>query len=500
LMRGVSPRSGEAIRRVGGDGSRVAGVDVTFSAPKSVSALWAISGPYRRAHVEAAHRGAVASALSRIEREVALVRRREGGVLRWEQAGSVVAAQFVHTASRLTGDQEAGGVPDPQLHSHVVVLAAERLDGSFAAVDSRELYRSALVNGAWYRSELAWRLGELGLEVQGRTGRDGRYFELAGVPAELSQRWSSRTVDIERAADRFRSRYGRSPRAGELGALTVRTRGSKTVALQVDVDGVWRAVGEEYGLGARAAEDLFADRARHEQRPLDRELLAVATRDRSLVSDRLLHARALEISAGAARPQIALELIAGLERSGELVRLEGKSWTTRELRELEQRILTTGCERAAEGSQAVPRELVGGSAAAAGRQVGGELSVEQRRALEVLTGRGGMAVLVGEAGTGKGVVISAARDAWERDGQSVIGTAVAGATAKRLGADAQIKQALTTDALLARHASGELVLDGRTVVVMDEAAMADTRRLGALTRIVHEPAAAPGFGAALLSA
>jgi len=286
---------------------------------------------------------------------------------------------------------------------------------------------------------------------------------------------------------------------------TVKTRGSKTVALQGDVDGAWRAVGEEYGLGARAAEDLFADRARHEQRPLGRELLGVATRDRSLISDRLLHARALEISAGAARPQIALELIAGLERSGELVRLEGKSWTTRELRELEQRTLATACERARDGSQAVPSELVGGSAAAARRLVGGELSVEQRQALVVLTGRGGMAALVGEAGTGKGVVIGAAREAWEGDGQRVIGTAVAGATAKRLNADAQIKQALTTDALLARQASGELVLDGRTLVVMDEAAMADTRRLGALTEttarcgsklvLVGDSAQLPSIGA-----
>jgi conjugative relaxase-like TrwC/TraI family protein len=77
LMDGRSPRTGEPIRRVGGDGSRVAGIDMTFSAPKSVSALWAVSDPYRRAQIEVAHRRAVASALARIEREVPVVRRRE---------------------------------------------------------------------------------------------------------------------------------------------------------------------------------------------------------------------------------------------------------------------------------------------------------------------------------------------------------------------------------------------------------------------------------------
>ena len=137
LMQGRSPASGEPLRRVGGDGSRVAGIDATFSAPKSVSALWAVSDRYRRAQIEVAHRKAVASAVGRIERDVELVRRREHGQLRWERARSLVAAEFVHTSSRLTRDQERDGVPDPQLHSHVVILAAQREDGRFAAVDSR---------------------------------------------------------------------------------------------------------------------------------------------------------------------------------------------------------------------------------------------------------------------------------------------------------------------------------------------------------------------------
>lgn len=62
----------------------------------------------------------------------------------------------------------------------------------------------------------------------------------------------------------------------------------------------------------------------------------------------------------------------------------------------------------------------------------------------------------------------------------MIGTAVAGATAERLGADASLERSITTDALLARVQSGGVHLDAKTVVVMDEAAMADTTRLAAL--------------------
>jgi conjugative relaxase-like TrwC/TraI family protein len=257
LMNGVAPVDGRELRAAGGNGTRVAGIDLTFSAPKSVSALWAVSAPGERERIEQAHGRAVASTLVRVERDVALVRSRVAGELRWEHARSVLAAEFLHTSSRMTVDQERGGVPDPQLHSRVVVLGAQRMDGRFAAVDSRELFRSARANGAWYRAELASELSALGLEVQGRTGRDGRYFELAGVPAGLAERWSARSRDIQQAAARFRERYGREPRAGELGALTVATRGTKTMAPAVSVDAAWRAVGEEYGLSHEQAQSLF---------------------------------------------------------------------------------------------------------------------------------------------------------------------------------------------------------------------------------------------------
>jgi ATP-dependent exoDNAse (exonuclease V) alpha subunit len=95
-------------------------------------------------------------------------------------------------------------------------------------------------------------------------------------------------------------------------------------------------------------------------------------------------------------------------------------------------------------------------------------------------------VLVGQAGTGKGVVLRAACGAWRREGYAVIGTAVAGATAERLGADAKLERSLTTDALLSRVENGNTTLDEKTVVMMDEAGMADTRRLAKLVELTGE--------------
>jgi conjugative relaxase-like TrwC/TraI family protein len=488
LMNGVSPASGEELRRTGANGTRVAGIDLTFSAPKSVSALWAVSGPGEREVIERAHREAVVSTIGRIERDVALVRERANGQVRHERARSVLAGEFVHTSSRLTRGQEQQGVPDPQLHSHVVVLGAERMDGRFVAVDSRPLFLAARENGAWYRAELARGLQQRGLAVEGQTGRDGRYFEVKGVPRGLSERWSARSVDIERAAARFRERYGRDPRAGELGDLTTGTRGTKGMAGQVDVNEAWRAVGAEHGLTREQARSLFTgiDRGLEQNvrgersRDLAAELPQALTRNGATVSEREVRARAYELAVGWGPPEQADRVVDGLVREGELIRLADGRWTTRELREREQQMLTVAGGRASERAAPVSEQALKDAWVRAGREIGGSLSVEQREALQTITGRGGVSALVGQAGTGKGVVIATAAGAWRSEGYEVIGTAVAGATAERLREDAKLERSLTTDSLLAKMQGGQVALNEKTVIVMDEAGMADTQRLASL--------------------
>ena len=89
-----------------------------------------------------------------------------------------------------------------------------------------------------------------------------------------------------------------------------------------------------------------------------------------------------------------------------------------------------------------------------GKEIHGSLTPEQREALETITGPGGISQLVGRAGTGKGVVISAAARAWQLEGYEVIGTAVAGATAQRLRDDAQPRPLLHRRRALQRRREG----------------------------------------------
>jgi predicted ribonuclease YlaK len=128
-----------------------------------------------------------------------------------------------------------------------------------------------------------------------------------------------------------------------------------------------------------------------------------------MIETRELEARVFELAAGAERPGAAREHLAALQQSGELVKLEGGWWTTRAMRELEQHALDTARERSDErvGVAGERSREAGVEAVEAGR--GYTLSMEQREALETITGDGGVVVLVGEAGTGKGVVLDAAR-------------------------------------------------------------------------------------------
>ncbi len=110
VLAGLNPETGMALVANAGRPGRVTGFDLTFSAPKSVSLLWALSDPETARMVAEAHDRAVGDALYALEREAVAARRGHGGVAQVRGQG-LVAAGFGHRTSR------AG---DPQLHTHLL--------------------------------------------------------------------------------------------------------------------------------------------------------------------------------------------------------------------------------------------------------------------------------------------------------------------------------------------------------------------------------------------
>jgi conjugative relaxase-like TrwC/TraI family protein len=485
LMEGKHPQTGEWLRRAGADGGRGGGIDLTFSAPKSVSAVWALGDEAERRQIESAHAAAVSAAMAHLVDTVPAVRRRYDGQVVEEQARDVVAAEYRHTTAR---GVLAGDPPDPQLHSHVVVTCAVRDDGRVVAVASRPIFRAAREIGAFYRSALAHELRECGYAIESGTGKKGRYFEIAGVPRGLLDAFSARSREVAAAAERFRAKWGRAPERGELRRLKLENRRAKAPVTRGDLQRTWQETASRFefldmtqaGPEASHRERSLEDRV--EDRLTERAATFTASEFRAVV---------LEQSAGDLAPDEAVALSKAMVADRRVLPLEGGVLTTLTVRAREQAIERRVSQLAGpagrgvgETARAIAREQVA-------ERIAGLLTGEQARALEVITGSERAAILVGPAGTGKGVVIDAAARAEHLTGRDTFGVAVSGSTAQRLGQDSPslAGRTLTLDALVARVEHGRLYVGESTTVYFDEAGMVDTARLDRLTEVVERSGA-----------
>ncbi|AIY02977.1 hypothetical protein ART_3378 [Arthrobacter sp. PAMC 25486] len=190
----VAHRNGEEQQR-----HAVAGFDLTFSVPKSVSVLWALADKDIQQQVLAAHHRAVESVLAWLEDQVLHTRTGRNGVAHVGTKGAVAAA-FDHWESR------AG---DPQLHTHLVVAnrVQRRSDGAWTTVDSRTLYKAVVAASEHYNGLLLDELQRLlGTEADFRPNIDvGRNsgLELTGITEELIREFSNRSRLINAETDRL---------------------------------------------------------------------------------------------------------------------------------------------------------------------------------------------------------------------------------------------------------------------------------------------------------
>ncbi|WP_136661680.1 MobF family relaxase [Nitratireductor sp. XY-223] len=236
-LEGLDPKTGERLAAGGGRAhSHAAGWDMTFSAPKSVSVLWALSDGPERAAIEEAHRRAVLTATGHLEQTAAWARRGKGGALRERTAG-LLMAQFDHHTSREL---------DPQLHTHSFVFnLAPRRDGTWGAIVSRDLYKAQKQAGAVYRRELAAGLERLGHRLE----RQAHGFRIAAVPRRIERAFSKRRQVIEEAA---RTHGYDTAKGMEL--ATLRTRRAKQDSKLNDLYRTWQAEAKALGFDLRQAQ------------------------------------------------------------------------------------------------------------------------------------------------------------------------------------------------------------------------------------------------------
>jgi conjugative relaxase-like TrwC/TraI family protein len=494
LLDGRHPITGQRLLEYRKD--RVSGVDQTASAPKSVSVVWAVGAPEEREAVERAQDTAVNTLVDYMRRRCPLVRDHGEPQL----AKDVLAVAVNHHTSRQTEQQsERGTAPDPQLHTHLLWVLAERQDGRLCAVYRDQIWKNRIEWEAAYHCALATELARAGFPIQRMTGKGGRYFEIAGIPEQLRKRWSGRSVEVtermEAAAARFRERMGREPTTVELRREVARSRSRKVLAQKTDLRHYWASIAGQHGITPAALALLRrtgGPPSETEARALVRtELLGPSglTKEHATFSGRDLRVAAFRHGAGLLDVSQVEQLVLDLQRSGDL-RLTGEDrWTTRAMWEQEQRVLAWHDERTRdeggdrEAAAPTQRQLLQTLARQrAAKQV--RLSVEQLEVLgEMLSHR--TTTVRGWAGSGKGAVACAAGATWRSQHRTVTALAVAGSRAAGLAAElGEGTEHMTITQFLHRHGNGRMSVWDSDVVVMDEASQVSTAQWDALSRAI----------------
>ena len=445
--------------------------------------------PVAARQIEQAHANAVQQAIAYMRERVPLVRRRYGVGVVEEPAKDLIAVEYRHTTARGVSGADA---PDPQLHSHVVITSVVRDDDRIVAVASRPVFRAAGEVGAFYRSALAQELVRQGYAIDQATGKHGKYFEIAGVPQELRDAFSGRSREVARAAERFRARYGRAPEKGELRNLALENRRAKTLTNRADLENAWRQTASRHDFGPDEALRLLAgDRPLPAREPLEDRIEARLTERYAVFEPRDLNMIALEQAAGELAPAQALDVAREMVRDRRVLTLEGGRMTTLAVRAQEQAIERRAAVLAHDADRNVGAVARSNAAREVAERIGAPLTDEQDLALRVITGPERISVLIGPAGTGKGVVIDAAARAEQLAGRETLGIAVSGSTAERLGTDSPALKdsTLTLDALVARANTGGLHVNPDTTIILDEAGMVDHKRLDGLTELIERSGA-----------
>ena len=242
----------------------VTGYDLCFSAPKSVSALWALGGPgWRRSSEGACGSGSRRAGLSRHPCRV---------LTGWPQRHTQVATDGLAAA---VFDHRTSRAGDPQLHTHALVLNKLQCpDGEWRTVDGHEIYAhkksAGMIYQAALRSELTRRLGIAWEPVS----RDGQ-AEIAGIPTQLVKRWSTRAQQVATDAApviaAYEAELGRPLTSAERTAVAkvavIKTRPARSMSTRRLLDR-WQSRGGRVGLGsAPAGSAVGRGRRRHRADP-----------------------------------------------------------------------------------------------------------------------------------------------------------------------------------------------------------------------------------------
>ncbi|NET37405.1 MAG: relaxase domain-containing protein, partial [Cyanothece sp. SIO1E1] len=422
-----------------------AGVDLTFSAPKSVSLVALVNGDTQ---LEVAHRNAVKRTLAVVQERYAMTRVRQGNQRSAVKTGNLVVGQFHHDTSR---------EKDPQLHTHCVVLNVTQLPNrKWQSVHNDAFYRNKMLLGQIYRNELALEVQRLGYEIE--RGEKG-LFEIKGYhPAHLKL-FSKRAEQVKAYAGE-----NASPEEKAIAVLMTRAPKGKEIS-RTELRDYWQAQAQTLGVQhpipqmqaqlspaatpVRAVQDAIAHCAERDTAFRHEEL------------EKFILAEVGQYSFAAVQTEIRRR-----RKHQALIRIDEERYTTqaainRELRTIELMEQGKGQVRAIAPLKQVNQFLADKS-----------LTTGQRAAVTLASTSTDQAIAwQGVAGAGKSYALNAFRQLAQAQGYEVKGFAPSAEAAKVISDEAQLESATVASLLYSQAQSVEPSEQNPQVWVVDEAGL-----------------------------
>ncbi len=466
-----------------------AGWDLTFSAPKSVSLAWAAADGEMHSKISSAHNAATAKALAFIEDQAAYGRRGKAGA-EHEKLPGLAFATYQHCDSR---------EGDPQLHSHCLVMnLAHRADGTFGGIESKHIYDWHHAAGAIYRAELAKEMEALGFQVK----KDRDYFKIAGISEDITKHFSKRRIQIETALAKAGIAAGKA-KSSELASLS--TRGKKLVEMTREVFlKTWKTLLGEKGLDAEKVNEISSENYIDQQQEataidsgeLDfidsaddgeeaQDIFSKLTAHDSIFKEQDIYKlAAIESQLDGSGADGARAKVQDALAVGQIVHLKSGMMTTREMLKIESSMVRQAQNLRDRADHGIDNKTIDSALAEFTKEKGFSLSAEQEAAVRAITSAGDLKMVRGAAGSGKSTMAEAAKIAWQKQGYSVIGAALSGKAAAGLQDGSGI-ESRTIHRTLFEIEKGNLNINNKTVIVIDEAGMIGSRQMQKLTQIAE---------------
>jgi hypothetical protein len=506
--------------------SRIGYIDLTFSAPKSLSVAWAFAPTNaERAMMHQAHSDAIENVMGIIEKEIGRARMGKGGKNGYEP-GSIGWVSFDHYAARptvavVTRDEQGfeatelhsvigsdGRVPgDMQVHTHVAVFnVVQTASGRVGGLDLAQLDGRIHEWGALYQAYLADNLRRHGVEItlDART----EMARLAAVPERVAAHFSKRTVSGTEAARAYAQSRGldwdgmdAEHKIRLLKSGVQDPRGAKSD--DVSDLATWQKMAAAIGYQHRSVlrhDEIKPELSRDERLELAYQAaMPVLGKqfDRRAVIDgadaRVAAAKGLIVAGIESAEDVDTLTRAfrerGIQRRGEDAALiwgtvagtQGRVKTaiTTTLDEREERTLISAARAGGQDRSAAltAAQIDAGVRAFPELDFSSTHGRAQRSVIDQLGKGGRIALTIGVAGAGKTTLLKPLVRAWSEDGRVVHGIALAWRQSDDL-AEAGIEGRTRAVAAFLRAAERrQIALDAKSVVVVDEVGLLGTRQL-----------------------